>query len=147
MIAATRSEWHALALALQNDSYRDKEFENQFFMRLIQVLLDEKSLIGDVACAYKDALLASPDVPSAKLFGKGTRLEEDSVLFAYGLSFKRGYVSLVDNKLNGEFQQNPFDLEAIYTLEERRHIKKLQLDPVLALKFGAAGYQFYQGAG
>ena len=54
-------EWHNLYQALDQADYSGITLENGFYNRLITVLNDPMAGIGDICCAYRDALMACPN--------------------------------------------------------------------------------------
>jgi ATP-dependent DNA helicase RecQ len=128
---------------------------NPFFKRLITVLSDESSGIGDILTAYRDALKASPKELAILPFDLDMARLDD-------LAFNEQYFTksgLLYNSFHKTLCIDPQDsklgldqIDKVYRLEERRHIPEIPLDITLAKKLSPdkpedEGIGHYRGLG
>ena len=139
-------EWHSLYQALNQADYGEITFENGFYNRLIMVLKDPMADIGDICCAYRDALMACPtegvthkDLPVQRL---DANLDG---LMNFGIQIhSKKYVTLDTNSklLSNE---GPINLSRVYDGKVKSIIEKFPIDPSLANALKNDSYHSYNG--
>lgn len=126
---------------------RDRSFElgglqNQYFRRLVLVILDPNAGVSDKLMAYRDALMASGDPDSARLAAESDWGNQALNLKQFGLSLSaRGEVTLTGDDSN----RLDFDLDRIYSLDKRRFLYHPPMDPSLKTKLQDPDYHHYNG--
>jgi ATP-dependent DNA helicase RecQ len=135
-------EWQNLKKDLREKTYDHSLFENQYFSRLLQVLVDDKSTEADQLLAYRDAILASKDPVNGELPCEFSRSPKTLALAKrFGLSITPSITIRVD-------QANflcDVDLAPIYGLERRRLVRQRTIDPALKARLGQEAFTHYNG--
>lgn len=145
------SEWYHLCNLLRQEAFTPEEVENQFFARLLRVLGDNRSGMGDHLAAYRDALLAGPEQSlPVSLPMMSPAAVDKLMLHEWDLCLDAGHgeISLRENvKTAFLVSDGVLDTESVYRLAERRNIKKYPMDPSLISALRVKRYQQYHGAG
>lgn len=144
-------DWYHLRNLLRQGAFTPGMVENQFFARLLRVLGDHESGIGDRLAAYRDALLAGPGQSQpVGLPIAGPAVVDEHALYEWGLCLDPGHgeLSLRENAATTfVVSDGALDTSAVYRLVERRNIKKFPMDPSLTSALRVERYQHYHGAG
>ena len=145
------NDWYHLRSLLREGLFTPEVVENQFFSRLLTVLGDNQSGVGDRLAAFRDALLAGPErCQPINLPMAGSATVGERELQAWGLCLDpgNGNLSLLESdETELRVSDGALDTSAVYRLVERRNIKKYPMDPCLVSGLRVERYQQYQGAG
>ena len=145
------TEWYHLRNLLRQGAFVPEMADNQFFARLLRVLSDDGSGMGDRLGAYRDALFAAPEQSQpVNLPVVGLPAIDEFMLHEWGLCLDPGHgeISLHKNARTAfVVSDGILDTASIYRLTERRNIKKYPMDPSLIGALRVKRYQQYHGAG
>ncbi len=127
-------------MLLRTQNYGFDGFNNQYFRRLLRVLRDESASGVDRLLAYRDALLASEDPPSAKLAWQVEGEPIGDALNTLGLAIDPQRLLSLTAHSAEEHSRSP-----VYWLTQRRFIEQVGMDPALKSKLRDADYSSYNG--
>jgi ATP-dependent DNA helicase RecQ len=139
-------EWHNLYQALDQADYSGITLENGFYNRLITVLNDPMAGIGDICCAYRDALMACPNEGVTHKDLPAQRLDANlDGLINFGIQIQsKKYVTL-DTNSKLLTNEGPINLSRVYDGKVKSKIQKFPIDPSLANALNDDSYHSYNG--
>ena len=139
-------EWHNLYQALDQADYSGITLENGFYNRLITVLNDPMAGIGDICCAYRDALMACPNEGVTHKDLPAQRLDANlDGLINFGIQIQsKKYVTL-DTNSKLLTNEGPINLSRVYDGKVKSKIQKFPIDPSLVNALNDDSYHSYNG--
>lgn len=145
------NQWYKLRSKLRDHDFTLDGVDNQFYVRLLRILSDATTQVGDQLSAYRDALMAAqfhPELPSLPL----VKLSEvaPNVFAEWGLHFSygSGEISLVDDDtVQFPVSDGLLDTSNVYRLTHRRDIQEYPMDPTLKKALRVDRYTHFHGAG
>ena len=141
------SEWHRLSTWLNDANLSIScTFKNSFYNRLVIVIQDAEACAGDIASAYRDAIMGAPSENREDgLPGLGLTQEDKKCLENIGLKINfRKQIKIIENELQSD--DGPVDLNKIYSFHKVSKIKQYSVDPVLSKLFKNGRYEYYKGS-
>ena len=137
-------EWNRLCVCLDQNTYGEEKFSNQFYHRLVITLNDEAAGIGDICSAYRDALCACPqgDDYSAELTKR--RLENVTSGRSYGIDFNATGKVVNKPEIQLASDEGTINLHPIYSKVRRGNISKFPIDQSLKSRLPEL-YKYYNG--
>ena len=140
-------EWHKLRLKLMQIGLSDVDIKHLFYRRLLSVIQDDQSSIGDRVSAYRDALLSAPvgekaSLPLVRMQRENIRVLEEGGIIPDSAWQEVGLL----NGIGLQSEEGLVDLKEIYSLSKKRVIKEYPIDPSLVSLLKDHRYDHYNGS-